>query len=276
MFELVLQYSETRLLLGLALAAGLAFAAWRLGALTLSGAVGATLVGGFTYGLGGLPAAILLVAFFGSSSLLSRLYTSRKKKAVANFAKSDRRDWAQAAANGFMPVLALLGGASGLVAMPVAWAAFAAALATVNADTWATELGVLGKAHPRLITTGKRVPPGTSGAVSVLGSLVALGAAFFIGLLAWLAPQPMLFPVLIIATFAGLIGSFFDSYLGAMLQATYYCPKCKKETEHHPLHGCGTKTTLRRGWAWLDNDWVNFLSAVVGALLASGAATFFM
>lgn len=276
MFDLTIEFLEGRLWLGLALAAPLSLAAWRVGALTASGALAASLVGGLTYGLGGLPAAILLMAFFGSSSLLSRAYTRRKRQVAANFAKGDRRDWAQVAANGGMPVLALLAGAGGLLAMPVAWAVFSAALATVTADTWATELGILSKRRPRLITTGKPVPPGTSGAVSMLGSLVSFGAALFIGLLAGLLPQPTLIQVLLVATVAGVLGCFLDSYLGATVQAIYYCPKCKKETERHPTHSCGTETTLRRGRPWLTNDWVNFLSAALGALLAFGGATFLM
>jgi len=275
-FDLTIQFLEGRLWLGLALAMALSLAAWRFGALTASGGLAASLVGGFTYGLAGLPAAILLIAFFGSSSLLSRAYARRKRQVTANFAKGVRRDWAQVAANGGMPVLALLAGAGGLLAMPVAWAVFAAALATVTADTWATELGVLSKTAPRLITIGKPVPTGTSGGVSMLGSLVGLGAALFIGILAWLLPQPAMVSALVIATVAGVLGSFVDSYLGATVQAIYYCPKCKKETERHPAHSCGTKTTLRRGWPWLTNDWVNFLSAAVGALLALGGAMFLM
>jgi len=276
MLDLAILFSWERLLLGLCLAAIIALGARRLGALTPSGAIAAALVGGLTYGLGGLPAAIILIAFFGSSSLLSKTSTKRKRKVAADFAKGGRRDWAQVAANGGVPVLALLAGAGGLLAAPVAWVVFAAALATVSADTWATELGVLSKIPPRLITTGKSVTPGTSGGVSLLGNLVGLGAAFFIGILAWLVPGSVTIQVVLIATAAGVLGSFFDSYLGALVQATYYCPKCKKETERHPTHTCGTKTTLRRGWTWLSNDWVNFLSAAAGALLASGAATIFM
>ena len=276
MLDLAILFSWERLLLGLCLAAIIALGARRLGALTPSGAIAAALVGGLTYGLGGLPAAIILIAFFGSSSLLSKTSTKRKRKVAADFAKGGRRDWAQVAANGGVPVLALLAGAGGLLAAPVAWVVFAAALATVSADIWATELGVLSKIPPRLITTGKSVTPGTSGGVSLLGNLVGLGAAFFIGILAWLVPGSVTIQVVLIATAAGVLGSFFDSYLGALVQATYYCPKCKKETERHPTHTCGTKTTLRRGWTWLSNDWVNFLSAAAGALLASGAATIFM
>jgi uncharacterized membrane protein len=62
----------------------------------------------------------------------------------------------------------------------------------------------------------------------------------------------------------------FDSLLGATIQAIYYCPLCHKETERHPLHTCGTSTSQRRGWYWLNNDLVNFLASVVGAGSALG------
>lgn len=276
MFESSLQFYASQLALGLALAALIAATAWRLGALSTSGTVAATLVGGLTYGIGGLPAAILLIVFFGSSSLLSRAFARRKRGMAANFAKGRRRDWAQVAANGGMAVLVLAAGATGWLSNSMAWAAFAAALATVNADTWATELGVLSAGRPHLITTGKLVSHGTSGGVSLLGSTVALAAAFVIGLLAWLLVRSASPAIIVIVALAGLLGSFIDSYLGASVQAIYYCPKCKKETERHPLHSCGTKTSLRRGWPWLDNDWVNFFSSVAGSLLALGAVTLFL
>jgi hypothetical protein len=52
------------------------------------------------------------------------------------------------------------------------------------------------------------------------------------------------------------------------VQAIYRCPVCEKETERHPYHTCGAKTVQIRGWAWLNNDWVNFACAVFGAALA--------
>jgi uncharacterized protein (TIGR00297 family) len=275
MIEFSLQIFDWQLWLGLLLAAGLSAGAWWLGALSLSGAVAATLVGGLTFGMGGLPAAILLMVFFGSSSVLSRAFPKRKVKVASNFAKGGQRDWAQVGANGGVAVLALAAGAAGWLPPAVAWATFAASLAAVNADTWATELGVLSKKPPRLITTGESVPRGTSGGVSLLGNAVGLAAAAFIAILAWLfAPSSWL--IIPIVTLAGWLASAFDSYLGAIVQAIYYCPKCKKETERHPLHSCGKRTSLRRGWRWLNNDWVNFFAAFAGALLASGAATFFL
>ena len=51
------------------------------------------------------------------------------------------------------------------------------ALAAVNADTWSTELGVLSSGRPRLITSLKPVEKGTSGGVSLVGTLAALAGA---------------------------------------------------------------------------------------------------
>jgi len=56
--------------------------------------------------------------------------------------------------------------------------------------------------------------------------------------------------------------------LGATVQAMYYCPLDRQETEKHPLHGCGTPTVRLRGLRWLNNDWVNLLSAAIGAVTA--------
>ncbi len=70
----------------------------------------------------------------------------------------------------------------------------------------------------------------------------------------------------LLITFAGLAGSLFDSFLGATVQAMYYCPTDKKETEKHPLHTCGTETVHIRGWEWLNNDWVNFACSAFGVV----------
>jgi uncharacterized membrane protein len=72
----------------------------------------------------------------------------------------------------------------------------------------------------------------------------------------------------LLITFAGLAGSLFDSFLGATVQAMYYCPADKKETEKHPLHTCGTQTIRIRGWNWLNNDWVNFACAAFAVVIA--------
>lgn len=273
MFEIFLTFDWQRLALGLAIAAALAAAAWRLRLLAPSGALAAVLLGGLTFGLGGLPAAIVLVAFFASSSALTRLFSKRKKALAKTFSKGGRRDWVQVLANGGPALLALGLGAADWLPQAVAWPALAAALAGATADTWATELGVLSPGQPQLITTGQRVPKGTSGGVSLVGSLAAAAGALLITLVAGLVGAGfMRASFLLSVLLAGVLGSYFDSLIGATVQAIYYCPDCKKETEQHPLHSCGAPTTLRRGWAWMSNDWVNFLSGLFSILVLLAAA----
>ncbi len=261
-------------LIGLLLAGAISFAAYRRGSLSRSGALGAVLVGAIVFGLGGWAWGVLLVVFFVSSSALSHYKEGRKATLAEKFSKGHQRDLWQVFANGGAGALCVLGNA--LWPDPLWWAAFIGALATVNADTWATELGVLAQGAPRLITTGRPVEVGTSGGITRLGSGAALAGAALIGLVAALfdfaAGQPLFPTVLLLplAALAGLAGSFADSLMGATVQAIYFCEQCGKETERHPTHTCGQPTRFARGRRWLDNDWVNFLSSIAGAALAVG------
>lgn len=256
--------------IGFGLAAVVAGLAWLAGSLSADGALAAVLVGGLLFGLGGWPWAALLLAFFITSSGLSRAFKARKRMTGEKYAKGSRRDAGQVLANGGLAALLVLAHTLWPEAL-WPWAAAAAALAAVNADTWGTELGALNPAPPRLVTDWRRVvEPGTSGGVSPLGTLAALSGAALLGLLAAIfrpagADALGLF---VTVTLAGMAGAFFDSWLGATVQAMYWCDACQKETEQHPRHRCGTVTRQVRGWRWLQNDWVN----VACSLLAAGLA----
>jgi len=262
------------LLLGILFAAIIAFVAYRAKSLSRSGALGAFLEGTIIFGLGGWQWAILLMGFFVSSSVLTRLFSKKKATLNEKFDKGGQRDIGQVLANGgiasiFAGLHFFYPGAT----WP--WLAFAASLAAVNADTWATELGVLNPTMPRLISTGKSVERGTSGGVSVYGTLAAAGGAAFIALLAVLCTpsldlvlvKPSLIFLFLLLVFSGLMGALFDSLLGATVQAIYHCPHCDKETEKHPLHSCGTRTIQIRGLKWLNNDLVNLFCATLGAII---------
>lgn len=274
-----------RLALGLALSAGAGYLAYRRGALSASGVGGAVVTGTVIFGFGGWVRGLLLIAFFVSSSLLSHYKAAAKAGVGEKFAKGSRRDLGQVLANG--GVAALLCVPIGLAgsdspAYAVLALGFYGALATVTADTWATELGVLARTAPRLITSGRPVPAGTSGGVTLWGTAAALGGGVFIGVVGFVLiqvaalatlgrPLPADWIVIPVAAVSGLAGALFDSLLGATLQAMYYCDRCSVETERKQ-HVCGAATRHVRGWRWLDNDWVNFIASAAGAGVAAALA----
>jgi uncharacterized protein (TIGR00297 family) len=169
---------------------------------------------------------------------------------------------------------------------PLLFAAFMGVMATVNADTWATELGVLSRVPPRLITTGQEVIPGTSGGITRLGTWASVAGALLIGTVATALTQissllgvgrtgsgwsleAISYPLIAVA--GGLIGSLFDSLLGATVQGIYTCDRCVKETESS-VHHCGHPARHTRGWIWLNNDVVNLVASVIGGLIAASLA----
>ena len=236
------------------------------GALSSGGAVAAALVGGAVFGAGGPMAAAALLAFFLSSSLLSRVGRRHKLALAGRFSKSSSRDAGQVLANGGVAALLSLAhatwpGQSWLVAA-------VGALAAANADTWATELGVLARQRPRLISSGRAVERGTSGAITALGMGAALAGGGLVSLVAVVLGAGPRAGWAILG--AGLGGALIDSLLGATLQAGYCCPTCRQETEQHPLHRCGSPTVQVRGLPGLGNDHVNFISTAAGALLGAG------
>jgi uncharacterized protein (TIGR00297 family) len=263
--------SLEQLLTGFVLAILISFSAWKAGALSISGASAAVLIGLVVFGLGGLGWAVLLMVFFISSSLLSRLFKKRKSGLSNKYSKGNTRDWGQVAANG--------GLGAGLVIIhtlfpenTLVWLAFAGAMAAVNADTWATELGVLSRHTPRLVTTWRPVEKGTSGGVSAVGFLASAAGAGLVGIAAIIFTDAAPLTVFLIVLVGGFSGSLVDSVIGATLQAIYYCPECLKETERHPLHACGTQTAPLRGIPVVNNDVVNFTCSLAGAAVSAGLA----
>jgi uncharacterized protein (TIGR00297 family) len=269
---------KTRIVVGTGLSALIGvLARWR-GMLTTGGVVGSMLVGTVVFSIGGLAWSTVVVVFFVSSSLLSHVSSERKRRVAADkFSKPGARDLFQTMANGGIGTLATL--AYGIRRGRPAWlhAAFVGAFATATADTWATEIGTLARSQPRLITTGKPVPPGTSGGMTWLGTAATLAGGLTLGLTSALASgglskdkAPFGAGLVAAGLSGGLFGALVDSLLGATIQQVYFCPSCKSETER-TIHMCGTRTTPLRGWGWMDNDTVNLLSTASGAVAASTA-----
>lgn len=116
-----------------------------------------------------------------------------------------------------------------------------AALTEAAADTVSSELGQVLSSQPRMVTTLRKVEPGTDGAISWAGTFAGVTAAGIVAVIGTYAVRGDL-AMLLISFAAGVFGLFFDSLLGATLE--------------------------RRGW--LNNDAVNFLSTASAAVFALG------
>ncbi|MBP1933500.1 DUF92 domain-containing protein [Ammoniphilus resinae] len=256
---------------GLFLSGLISIIAYLRKSLSFSGAIAAIGIGTLIFMFGSLFWYGLLLVFFISSSLFSHFKKERKREVEELFAKTGCRDALQVLANGGLGgVLVIF---SFLSADPLPYMVFyLGTIATVNADTWATEIGVLNRRAPRHILTWKRVEKGTSGGVSRLGLFASLCAAGLISLLGfiWMRMEGhMESPSIIwIGTMAGFIGALVDSLLGATVQKINICKQCGKITEK-ALH-CGHKADFYRGYPWMTNDLVNFLSSLSGGLIAWG------
>jgi len=185
--------------------------------------------------------------------------------------KGGERGWPNIIANG--GVAAILGlfelryGGSVFAVM------FLGSMAAAAADTVGTEVGLLSRSSPRLITSLKTpVAPGTSGGVTALGFLGSILAAFVIGVLALIVGVVgggvRLFGITIVC---GLLGSLGDSVLGAKLQRKGRCVVCGKPTEAS-TH-CGEKVEVTGGKQFIDNNVVNLLSTTIGALAGLAIVT---
>ncbi len=245
---------------------GIAFVGYRARALTWSGAVAAAVVGTVAVAAG-WDWAVMLIAYFGVSSLLSRLGARRKRARLAGMVdKTGARDATQVMANGF-PFLfcALMAviypGADAFVLMTCA----AASLAASAADTWATEIGTLVGQPPRSILTWKRMTVGESGGVTLVGSIAALAGAAFVGAVAVVVGlRGIAFPFIVLG---GIAGATADSIVGASIQRRAWCDACGQATEMR-IHNCGAVARHTGGLAWLENDGVNLIATVTGALVA--------
>lgn len=250
---------EQHLSIGVSLfvATAVSLAAFLARALSPSGASAAALVGTAVLAGTGWAGGLALGSFFLGSTLVSRIISD---PSVDRFdAKGTRRDAGQVLANGGPAAIGALLGSPGMVV---------ASLAAAAADTWATSLGATSSRPPRLITTGRSVPAGTSGALSWPGTCGALLGAASVGALSAFAFRSAgLFPL---SLALGLGGMLLDSFLGARIQARFSCPACRVQCER-PVHRCGTAAVQVYGWRWCTNDVVNLLATtgagVVGALL---------
>ncbi|HHS13346.1 MAG TPA: DUF92 domain-containing protein [bacterium] len=253
---------------GMVLAGLVAFLSYRARFLSASGSAGTFILATLIFGVGGWTWSVPILTFFLLSSLLSEAGKTHKKQFGLIFEKSGRRDIGQVLSNGGMAGILLL--AYSFRPSAFWYALYLGALAAANADTWATEIGVFSRIDPRSIVGFHTVPAGTSGGITLLGTLSALAGSLVIALSGWLA-APAAFGyhpgrrIFWAVTAAGFLASLVDSILGATLQSQYRCAVCGKITEKR-FHCQQNPTQRVTGLPWLDNDRVNAICSISGSV----------
>ena len=231
----------------LGISALFALLVWGLRAATAPAALtGGLITASLYYQTPGLHTGLWPLGAMLAMTLLATRAGRRHKERLGTAESKHGRSASQVAANlgvaaltGIPFALAQLGPLRQARAIPLI--ALAAALAEVAADTLASELGQVLGGDPRMLTTWRRVPPGTDGAITLAGTLAGCsGAAIVVTIAAWALRLSA--NAAVIAFAAGVIGLFIDSLVGATFE--------------------------RRGW--LNNDAVNFLSTLAAAVVAYG------
>jgi uncharacterized protein (TIGR00297 family) len=235
----------------LAACAALSLAALALASLSWSGAVAATLVGAVVAGFGGWGAFAVLCAFFLLGTGATRAGRAVKEGRGIGEERGGRRAAGNVLANGGLAgACALLitpGTTPDLV--PLAGLVLTAGLATAAFDTASSEIGKAFGRHTFLPASGRLVPPGTEGAVSLEGTAAGVVAAALLAVVGWVAG---LLPVaeglagagglILLVTSAAFLGSGFESVVGEL--------------------------SARRGVP-IHNDLLNFANTLVGGLAAA-------
>ncbi|EEF47011.1 conserved hypothetical protein [Ricinus communis] len=231
-------------LIGALISSTIAIRAYKRKSLNLSGAIAGFLVMTIHFAVSYRFGAIIL-AFFLSSSKLTKVGEEKKRRIDADFKEGGQRNWIQVLFNsGIATVLALaiwkLRGWQEVCLDTKESTVLTALLGGIighysccSGDTWSSELGVLSDATPRLITTFKHVRRGTNGGVTIAGLAAAAAAGGVIGVTFVLfglfttsceysvALKQLL--VIPLSVMAGVCGSLIDSLLGATLQFSGFC-----------------------------------------------------
>ncbi|MGH2568215.1 MAG: DUF92 domain-containing protein, partial [Bacteroidota bacterium] len=252
--------NHKQLSIGAALGVFVGVASYYTRLLAASGAVATFILSSLLYGIGGWKWTVPIVAFFLLSSLLSRVGRRKKSALEDMFEKTGTRDYAQVFANG--GVAGILVVLSYFFRDIDFYSLYLGSVAAATADTWATEIGLLARQEPLLITTFKRVSRGVNGGVTLVGLIAGAVGAAVIGLSAqaWTSGADFMMKIVI----AGVVGGLVDSLFGATVQAQYRCEVCQTATERTSHHD--TPTTLVRGYRRINNDTVNWICAATGAL----------
>lgn len=257
--------------------------------LSFDGMYSAIIVGTISFGCG-VHFGIIVIAFFVSSSRLTKLDEAKKKKLEDEYKEGGQRNGPQVMSNSFLSLCIALwyyrlyGGelhSFGFEADKFATAlqcAYIAFYACVTGDTWASEIGIIAKGKPVHILNFQLCPPGTNGGISLPGTLASIAGGVFISLTYFLClwatgveSLATILNFLIFGAVTGFFGSMLDSFLGATLQFSGLSQSKGIIVEKPSLD----VVKIGFGFDVLTGNEVNFLSSGLTSVLFAFSSRFF-
>ncbi len=217
----------------------------------------------FTNGV--IPFLLVLLAF-----ILANLATSYRIEDKISLklivAKKPIRDWRNVFGNGIpIVIFAVL---ERIYSSDIFMIAFVASIATFLSDTMSTEIGVLSKKEPILVTSLEKTHRGRSGAISLEGTLTGVLSSVIFSLISvYFLNYHRFLEFIIIVSISSVLANFLDSFLGVTLQANYFCDYCKVFSEEK-IHTCGNPCRHTSGLKFVNNHVVNFLAILAGGIFA--------
>jgi len=212
--------SPSQVMLALALTLTIGYISYMANTADVTGVLSGTLLGILIIIFGSVKLFIILLTFFVLGGVFTRYKYGYKESLGIAQAEGGARGYKNVFGNGLVALILAVAG--GIWSLHLLLIAYLGAVATATGDTLASEIGETSKTQPRMITSFKRVKPGTSGAISSLGEISALVGAVLIGVLAILLGMTELQMISIAPILGGFIGVHVDSLLGATLESKGY------------------------------------------------------
>lgn len=204
-----------RIVFSVGFSSAIAIYGYKKKSLSIDGAIGGVVVGLFSCFFGGYRGAFTLFMFFISSSKITKFKENIKKKIEDGHKSGGQRNAVQVFSNGFTGCLCiLLFGIFTNVTLhnivnielfvpeipinkdimywpSIFMISYIAHYACCNGDTWASEIGVASGSNSPLLMVGisekkslfffSRVPKGTNGGMSLVGTIASILGGLFIG-----------------------------------------------------------------------------------------------